>query len=225
MRTQMHFSKFCGQLLIQTWSPSYEKTVIQSAWQGSAPQIWRQQSRLLQIQDGASSQQQDQMGTVAIRPDTALSSSAMAMMFFATCRLEGDSTCRWCPLLAQSRHDGLRRTRPLSGAKRTLPFARIRFRGRYWGQSGHAVLHCICPLLTQSGHLFCAVRFWDEADTPCTRLAIASSVAGFFIRVSVVSGQKVKANLLANKAYFSLCREEHISGSRVGLMYQKAQWV
>jgi hypothetical protein len=25
-----------------------------------------------------------------------------------------------------------------------------------------------------------------------------------------VSGQKVKANLLANKAYFCLCREEHI---------------
>jgi hypothetical protein len=30
--------------------------------------------------------------------------------------------------------------------------AGIRFRGRYWGQSGHALLHCICPLMTQSGH-------------------------------------------------------------------------
>ena len=28
----------------------------------------------------------------------------------------------------------------------------VRFRGRYWGQSGHALLHCICPLMTQSGH-------------------------------------------------------------------------
>jgi len=23
---------------------------------------------------------------------------------------------------------------------------------RFWGQSGHAVLHCICLLLTQNGH-------------------------------------------------------------------------
>jgi hypothetical protein len=30
--------------------------------------------------------------------------------------------------------------------------ADVRFRGRYWGQSGHALLHCICLLLTQSGH-------------------------------------------------------------------------
>ena len=28
----------------------------------------------------------------------------------------------------------------------------VRFFGRYWGQSGHAVLHCTCLLLTQSGH-------------------------------------------------------------------------
>ena len=28
----------------------------------------------------------------------------------------------------------------------------VRFRGRYWGQSGHALLHCIRPLMTQSGH-------------------------------------------------------------------------
>ena len=28
----------------------------------------------------------------------------------------------------------------------------VRFRGRYWGQSEHDVLHCICLLLTQSGH-------------------------------------------------------------------------
>jgi|RhiMethySRZTD1v2_1073278.scaffolds.fasta_scaffold59149_2 hypothetical protein len=28
----------------------------------------------------------------------------------------------------------------------------VRFHGRYWGQSGHAFLHCTCLLLTQSGH-------------------------------------------------------------------------
>jgi DMSO/TMAO reductase YedYZ molybdopterin-dependent catalytic subunit len=33
-----------------------------------------------------------------------------------------------------------------------IGFAGIRFRGRYWGQSGRALLHCICPLMTQSGH-------------------------------------------------------------------------
>jgi hypothetical protein len=33
--------------------------------------------------------------------------------------------------LAQSRHDGLRRTRPLSGVKQTWHFAEVRFRGRY----------------------------------------------------------------------------------------------
>ena len=38
------------------------------------------------------------------------------------------------------------------GGKAERPFAGIRFRGRYWGQSGHALLHCICPLITQSGH-------------------------------------------------------------------------
>jgi hypothetical protein len=32
------------------------------------------------------------------------------------------------------------------------PRAEIRFCGRYWKQSGHAVLHCICLLMTQSGH-------------------------------------------------------------------------
>src|SRR5262245_4543184 len=37
------------------------------------------------------------------------------------------------------------------GVKRTSAFAEIRFRGRYWGQNGHAFLHRICPLMTQSG--------------------------------------------------------------------------
>jgi hypothetical protein len=55
-------------------------------------------------------------------------------------------------LLAQSRHDSLRRTRPHSGVKRTWAFAGIRFRGRYWGQSGRDVLRCERPLMTQSGH-------------------------------------------------------------------------
>jgi len=27
----------------------------------------------------------------------------------------------------------------------------VRFRGRYWGQSGHGLVQCKCPLLTQSG--------------------------------------------------------------------------
>ena len=41
----------------------------------------------------------------------------------------------------------------------TLPFAGIRFRGRYWGQSGHGLLRRTCLLLTQSGH-----RSAPEAD-------------------------------------------------------------
>jgi hypothetical protein len=58
-----------------------------------------------------------------------------------------------------------------------------------------------------------------------TRLAHSVLRCGLFHSRFRCFCQKVKANLLANKAYFSLCREEHISGSRVGLMYQKAQWV
>ena len=30
--------------------------------------------------------------------------------------------------------------------------ADVRFWDRYWRQSGHALMHCICLLLTQSGH-------------------------------------------------------------------------
>ena len=30
--------------------------------------------------------------------------------------------------------------------------ANVRFRGRYWGQSGHDLVHCTRPLMTQSGH-------------------------------------------------------------------------
>ena len=40
---------------------------------------------------------------------------------------------RKCLLMAQSGHDGLQRTRPLSGVKQTWPCAEIRFRGRYRG--------------------------------------------------------------------------------------------
>ena len=29
----------------------------------------------------------------------------------------------------------------------------VRFSGRYWVQSGHGLMHCTCPLMTQSGHL------------------------------------------------------------------------
>src|SRR5262245_3815964 len=39
------------------------------------------------------------------------------------------------------------------GSKPDMTVAGIRFRGRYWGQSGHACLRCTCLLLTQSGHL------------------------------------------------------------------------
>jgi hypothetical protein len=38
------------------------------------------------------------------------------------------------------------------GGKADMTIAGIRFRGRYWWQSGRALLHCICLLLTQSGH-------------------------------------------------------------------------
>ena len=59
---------------------------------------------------------------------------------------------RTCLLLAHSRHGCVRCTCLLSGVKQTWPFAEVRFRGRYWVQSGHGVLHCICLLLIQSGH-------------------------------------------------------------------------
>ena len=36
------------------------------------------------------------------------------------------------------------------GGKADMPFCTAHV--RYWGQSGHAVLHCKCPLMTQSGH-------------------------------------------------------------------------
>jgi hypothetical protein len=36
-------------------------------------------------------------------------------------------------------------------ADTSLCTAHVRFRGRYWGQSGHDLLRRICPLLTQSG--------------------------------------------------------------------------
>jgi len=36
------------------------------------------------------------------------------------------------------------------------------FCGRYWGQSGHALLHCICPLVTQSGRE--APRYWTSVQ-------------------------------------------------------------
>ena len=57
-----------------------------------------------------------------------------------------------CPLLALSGHEPVLRTCPLSGVKRTSNFAGVRFHGRYWRQSVHALLHCIRPLMTQSGH-------------------------------------------------------------------------
>jgi hypothetical protein len=44
----------------------------------------------------------------------------------------------------------MQRTRPLSGVH--IPLWEVRFRGRYRGQSGHGILHRICPLMIQSGH-------------------------------------------------------------------------
>jgi hypothetical protein len=38
------------------------------------------------------------------------------------------------------------------GGKADMTVWGIRFRGRYWGQSGRTLLHCKCPLMTQSGH-------------------------------------------------------------------------
>jgi hypothetical protein len=46
---------------------------------------------------------------------------------------------------------GLQARRFVQRAARLLIFD-VRFCGRYWVQSGHALLHCICPLMTQSGH-------------------------------------------------------------------------
>jgi hypothetical protein len=35
---------------------------------------------------------------------------------------------------------------------KVVQISEVRNRCRYWGQSGHALLHCICPPMTQSGH-------------------------------------------------------------------------
>jgi hypothetical protein len=35
---------------------------------------------------------------------------------------------------------------------KAVKIGEVRNQCRYWGQSGHALLHCICPLMTQSGH-------------------------------------------------------------------------
>jgi hypothetical protein len=57
--------------------------------------------------------------------------------------------------------DGRRRTSIASSRARSLAIVHCTCRHdlmrnpllqRYWGQSGRALLHCICPLLTQSGH-------------------------------------------------------------------------
>ena len=50
-----------------------------------------------------------------------------------------------------SSHERCNNECPLSGVKRTCLFAEVRFRGRYWRQSGNAILHCERLLLTQSG--------------------------------------------------------------------------
>jgi hypothetical protein len=60
------------------------------------------------------------------------------------------------------------------GVKRTSPFAGIRFRGRYWGQSGDALLDCICPLMSQSGHAQrCLICRNQVLPTRCPAFAFA----------------------------------------------------
>ena len=41
---------------------------------------------------------------------------------------------------------------PFNGHAAYDPPVNVRFYGRYWGESGHELVHCTCPLLTQSGH-------------------------------------------------------------------------
>ena len=52
------------------------------------------------------------------------------------------------PHIAQSRHEPPHRTCPLPGAKQTAPFVGIAFAVAI----GYGFLHCICLLMTQSGH-------------------------------------------------------------------------
>ena len=33
-----------------------------------------------------------------------------------------------------------------------MSYAGVRFRDRYWGQSGHALVQCVCLLMTRSRH-------------------------------------------------------------------------
>jgi hypothetical protein len=54
---------------------------------------------------------------------------------------------------------GLKQTRASAlhlsafGGKADVTFCENPLSGRYWGQSGRAILHCIRLLVTQSGHL------------------------------------------------------------------------
>jgi hypothetical protein len=52
------------------------------------------------------------------------------------------------------------------GGKADMTVREIRFRGRYWGQSGHDLLRRICPLLTQSGHHFGANEISHVGSRP-----------------------------------------------------------
>ena len=57
------------------------------------------------------------------------------------------------------------------GVKQTWPCAEVRFCGRYWGQSGHGLVRCICLLVTQSG------RRSDPTPTPSRALAQIATIA------------------------------------------------
>ena len=60
------------------------------------------------------------------------------------------------------------------GGKADITVCGNRFRGRYWGQSGHALLDCICPLMTQSGHAQrCLICRNQVLPTRCPAFAFA----------------------------------------------------
>ena len=50
---------------------------------------------------------------------------------------------------------------------------------RYWGQSGHAILHCICLLMTQSGHgsgFVKSIRVGNKPGSPESRAKCGRNV-------------------------------------------------
>src|SRR5262249_62308270 len=73
---------------------------------------------------------------------------------------------RECPLMAHSAHSVWSHLMSLSGGKR---YDRLRFRGRYWGQSGH-------PLLDYRGQLACELLPAAIAADPDSQRAKLSAL-------------------------------------------------